>query len=107
MAEDPNAAGGNAGGDQGAAAAAAAATTAATTTERNPLLGGAEGGAEGGAGAAAPPSWREDWREALAGDDKQALTRLKRLTAPDDLFKSYRDLEKRLSSGQTFAPPPE
>lgn len=53
------------------------------------------------------PVWREDWREQIAGDDEKALKRLQRLQSPADIFKSYRALEQKLSSGEVKASLPE
>ena len=49
---------------------------------------------------AAPANWPDDWRARLAGDDKAAIDRLARFQSPEDIFKSFRNLEKQLSSGQ-------
>lgn len=48
----------------------------------------------------AKTDWPADWRERIAGKDEDALKRLKRFTAVENVFKSYRDLEKRVSSGE-------
>jgi hypothetical protein len=53
------------------------------------------------------PAWGDTWREALAGEDKAALKRLQRFAAPTDLYKSLRETENKLRSGQAFAPPSE
>jgi hypothetical protein len=70
---------------QGADAAALAAAEAAKGSE----------GAKDGKADATP-----DWRARMAGDDKDALTRLGRFSDEAALFKSYRALETRLSSGE-------
>lgn len=44
------------------------------------------------------PTWPGDWRERLAGEDEKAMARLKRFNAPDDVYKSWRAAEQRLSS---------
>lgn len=49
------------------------------------------------------PSWRDDWRETMAGGDAKELERLKRFTDPSALFKSYRALEQKLSTGELKA----
>jgi len=45
-----------------------------------------------------------DWRTRLAGDDKDALKRLARFPDEAALYKSYRALEQRLSSGELKKP---
>lgn len=45
-------------------------------------------------------SWPEDWRHRLAGGDEKELKRLERLNTPDQLYKSYRELEQKVSSGE-------
>jgi len=50
--------------------------------------------------APAAPAWPDDWRVKMAGDDKDALKRLERFPDPASIFKSYREAEKRLSSGE-------
>jgi hypothetical protein len=46
------------------------------------------------------PSWRDDWRQALAGEDEKALKRLERFSEPGDIWKSFRNLEAKMSSGE-------
>lgn len=48
-------------------------------------------------------TWREDWRETMAGGDAKELERLKRFNDPNALFKSYRALEQKLSTGELKA----
>ena len=56
--------------------------------------------------AALPPSdWPTDWRLKIAGGDAEAAKSLERLSAPTDLFKSYRELHTKVSSGELRAPP--
>ena len=52
------------------------------------------------------PDWPDDWREKIAGTDEKELARLQRLAAPTDLYKSYRALEQRVSSGELKANKP-
>jgi len=80
-----DAAGGNEGGAGGAAAG----------NESTALTPGAEAGAE----TTETGSWREDWRESLAGGDEAALRQLKRFASPENFAKSYRELQKRLTTG--------
>lgn len=47
--------------------------------------------------------WPEKWREELAAGDEKAVERLKRFQAPGDIFKSFRALEQRMSSGELKA----
>jgi len=58
--------------------------------------------------AGTPPqaSWPEMWRQNLAGSDEAELKRLERFAAPGDIYKSFRALEKRLSSGELKAVTP-
>jgi hypothetical protein len=44
-------------------------------------------------------TWPEDWRTKLGGDDEKAAKRLARFGSPDAVWKSYTELEKKLSSG--------
>jgi hypothetical protein len=54
---------------------------------------------------AAPPAPAEpDWRAQMAGDDKDAAKRLARFAAPADVFKSFRSLEQKISSGEFKKP---
>lgn len=47
----------------------------------------------------APSTWPEDWRDRFAGADEDEKKRLKRFASPDSVYKSWRNLEKKLSSG--------
>lgn len=49
--------------------------------------------------------WPQDWRQKFAGDDQDALKQLDRFKSPLDLAKSYRELQKKLSSGDAKAKP--
>jgi hypothetical protein len=44
--------------------------------------------------------WPDDWRQKVAGDDAKELKRLERMSSPADVYKAYRALEARLSSGE-------
>lgn len=48
-------------------------------------------------GAAGP--WGENWRETMAGGDAQELARLGRFSAPNDIYRSFRELENKLHGG--------
>lgn len=60
-------------------------------------------GAETEAGSRVVSDWPDDWRAKFAGEDAKALKRLERFGSPTDLFKSFRELEGKLSSGQLKA----
>lgn len=47
-----------------------------------------------------PAYWAgDDWRERLAGKDEKEMARLNRVASIEALYKSYREQEKKLSSG--------
>lgn len=48
----------------------------------------------------APADWPEDWRSKVAGEDAKELARLQRMGSPADVWKAYRALEAKISSGQ-------
>lgn len=51
---------------------------------------------------AGPGSWGDDWRQRMANsttDPEKELKRLERFTQPEDIFRSFRSLENRQSSG--------
>jgi hypothetical protein len=68
-------------------------------------LGIAGGAVDPGKAGMPTSDWPQDWRARFAGDDADALKRLERFQAPADVFKSYRELERRVSSGELKAPP--
>ena len=47
----------------------------------------------------APADFPEDWRSKLAAGDEKELKRLERFGSPNDVYKAYREIEKKLSSG--------
>ena len=49
------------------------------------------------------PDWREDWRDLMAGGDPKERARLDRFRSPVDVYKSARELEKKMSSGDVKA----
>jgi hypothetical protein len=58
--------------------------------------------------AAADKPWiADDWRERIAGDDPKALQRLQRFPDVGSVFKSFREMEAKFSSGQVRQPLPE
>jgi len=81
------------------APAAPAATTPAPTT---PAPAAPATIASGNAPTTAPaqPDWPSDWRQKLASDDPDAIKTLERIAAPTDLWKSYKSLREKLSSGE-------
>jgi len=46
------------------------------------------------------PNFPDNWRDLIASGDVKELERLKRFTTPNDIYKSFRNLENKLSSGQ-------
>jgi len=86
---------------EGAQDTGVAATQGDTSVEETvrPALGDAGGGDTGD--TKAPAGWPEDWRERMAAGDEKELARLKRFANLENLHKSYRQLEKKLASGQT------
>lgn len=47
----------------------------------------------------APAEFPEDWRAKLSGGDEKELKRLERFGSPNDVYKAYREMERKLSSG--------
>lgn len=88
------------------APAVPAATAASPPT--NPaggLLDGDDGADD--APVVSPTTWPSDWRERWAGGDEQALKSLKRWASPDNVFKSWLDLRKKMGAGQLAPALPE
>jgi hypothetical protein len=50
------------------------------------------------------PDWPDDWRNKMAGEDEKTLKRLGRFNSPNDMFKSYRAMEQKVSSGELKTP---
>lgn len=50
--------------------------------------------------ASAPANWPENWRDKFAAGDEKLMTRLGRFNSPEDVWKSYRALEQKQSSGE-------
>lgn len=63
---------------------------------------GSDKGADGDKGA--DKGGEPDWRAQMAGEDKEALKRLGRFTDPASVFKAYRSLEQKISSGEFKKP---
>ncbi len=95
------------------AATAAASTTAATTDAKvdAPKSEASTATAETDAAAktetAVAPTWRDDWRKALAGGDEKAEARLNRFQSPENVFKSWAELDKKISAGALKSTLPE
>ena len=53
--------------------------------------------------AAPAPPVADDWRKTFAGDDAKEMTRLQRFASQADMYKAYRTLEARMSSGKMTA----
>ncbi len=64
------------------------------------FLAGAEDPALDKPAGAAPAEWPDDWRDKLAGDDKDFRKRLDRIGSMSDFSKSYREAEKKITSGK-------
>lgn len=83
-----------------------AAGKAATDAKLTNIVDGGKGTATGddaAAAAAAAAAGKElptNWRDLLAGDDKEALTALGRITDPKTLGKSFVEMRKQLSKAQ-------
>lgn len=53
------------------------------------------------------PDWAADWREKMAGGDEKELKRLSRFNSPVDVYKSARELERKMSAGEVKSKLPE
>ena len=49
---------------------------------------------------AAAIGWGDDWRTRMAGGNADEAKRLERFQGPENVFRSYRELESRVSSGE-------
>lgn len=104
-----------AGGEPAPAAAAAAPVEAAKPVDAGaPVLAGTEGAAPAADPAAQPVTaeWPEDWRDRIvakypAADREKAKARLSRFQSPENVFRSYTDLERKVQSGMLKASLPE
>jgi hypothetical protein len=93
-----------------AAPAAPAADTPAPATapaSPAPTLAAAAPAGDPPAKPDATPAAASDWRKAMAGDDAEAAKRLGRFADPAQVWKSYRALEQRISSGDLKKALPE
>lgn len=62
----------------------------------------------GGRETPTPPAaanFPDNWRALLAGDDKSQLTQLERMASPAEVWKAYRELQAKVSSGELGAVP--
>lgn len=90
----------------------AAASPAPATTDAPATIASAAAAPPAAAGAAVtatppaaavttpPAAFVADWRTQMAGTDADALKRLERFAGPDAVFKSFREFERRQSSGE-------
>ncbi len=46
-----------------------------------------------------PGTWPDNWRQLMAGDDEKELKRLDRFADPSKVYGGFRNIEKRMSSG--------
>lgn len=93
-----------AGGASTQVAAAAADTIAAGTGDDNKAANAAGSALDLPANdkpIAAPADFPDDWRVKMAGGDKDAAKRLDRFKTPGDVFKSYTEIEKKVTGGKT------
>lgn len=96
-------------------AAGAAAAQTPPAGDAPPRADGAPGTLAGGSDRAPPagsnvqPLWPEKWREemanAVAAGDEKELKRLERMASPAEVYKAYRQLEAKVSSGELKAVP--
>lgn len=84
----------------GAVSDSGATDTKTTETKTATIL--SDGGKTDDEAAAA--DWPSDWRQKLAGEDDKALKQLERMATPGDVFKSFRVLQQKFSSGEFKAP---
>ena len=62
--------------------------------------GGSGGGSTISSTGAQSMGWGDDWRQKLAGGDVEELKRLERFQGPENVYRSYRELESRMSRGE-------
>lgn len=55
----------------------------------------------------AKPYWADDWRTKIAGEDKKELEKLERFTSPESMYKSYQELQAKMSSTEMRRELPE
>lgn len=54
-----------------------------------------------------PADFPEDWRQKLAGDNEKELAMLQRMKSPADVWKAYRAIQQKMSSGELISTLPE
>lgn len=81
-------------------AAAAPPPVASPATQQSPT-------ATAGTAKAEVGYWANDWRERMAGGDVKEKARLDRMASPEAVYKSFRAMEQRLSSGELKGPYPK
>lgn len=96
MQEAGDGAGAGSAGAGGAAGSAGAAGAAGKKAEGD---GAGQGGTGEGAGAKAY-QWGDGWRDQLSAGDEKAAARLQRFDSPEAIWRSYRAMEQRMSSGE-------
>jgi hypothetical protein len=69
----------------------------------NPAPGTLAGGSAPDTRLQVTATWPENWRQEIAGGDEKELKRLERMSSPADVFKAYRELEGKVSSGKLKA----
>lgn len=77
-------------------------STNGSTGSAAPASTGAAASSSTGSAASGSATWPDGWRKQLAGDgaDEQELKRLERFTDPSAIYRSYREMETRLSKGE-------
>lgn len=83
--------------DETTSGASATETTQNTTTETTTTD---QSGITTDTGVVVKPDWPSEWRTLLAGEDQKTLDRLGRFNSVKDVWASYTNMEKILSSGQ-------
>lgn len=77
---------------------------AAAPATESPTLGEAGGGED--KEQAVPANWPANWREIMAGGDEKAIAKLSRYASPANVFKAYRAMEQKMSSGELLRSKP-
>ena len=80
-------------------------TTDQTETTEDRSIG--EGGGRSDDQVNVQPAYPDDWRQRWAGNREDDLKRLNRFKSPEGVWKSYRALEQRLSSGEMIPVKPD
>ena len=81
-------------------------STAASTGGGQASTGAGSTGAPASTGSGASSTgaqsmgWGDDWRTRLSGGNADELKRLERFQGPENIYHSYRELEKRMSAGE-------